>query len=809
MLSATLRPSSVTSDLLRVGRAGADHLNGVLLLAHFPVACLLASIYGDWPIALAFGAPTSALAFALTRKHPGRSSTRIVVSVAYMLYSALFIQLAHGLTELHFHVFAALALLLVYRDWRLPLIAAAAIAVHHTLFLYAQQIMPGVHVMVNAMSGTAGLYMLAVHIVFVLVESTILALMAWRLEMEAEQTQVVFKTLGELGWQGRQNASTDDVVAAQRTVVDAIRALEECSAELESAVIEQRAIDLPPSEALYGAFLNVAVQMRRAAECVESLRVEADESSDRLRESNRVLAAEIERATALTERAEAATIAKSAFLANMSHEIRTPLTAILGYAGIVKSESRNDDLLSPRLMAVDTIERAGEHLLAVINDILDLSKLESGKVVSEHLDSSVAQILCDVDSIVRARAVAKGVSLQTRVLTPIPERILTDPTRLRQILLNLAGNAVKFIEQGQVEILASVAVAGGREVLRLAVTDTGPGMTPEQAARLFQPFSQADASVTRRHGGTGLGLTISQRLAVLLGGAVHLERTAPGVGSCFAFEIPLHEVPGSIRLDTFAACIARSVTQAPLGAEAETPTLSGRILLAEDGEDNQRLIVHHLRNAGAQVTVADNGRIALDLLDAQQGSPSPFDLLITDMQMPELDGYSLARTVRERGWSIPVVALTAHAMSEDRERCIEAGCDDYATKPINRSVLIRTCHRWLSNAGMHRDVAATLPSQFEGDPEMRELIGDFLVRLDERVESMHNSWNAGELDRVLVEAHKLRGSAGGYGFPTISAAAGRLEGCLRERADHALCVIALDALTSLARAAVRHETAHA
>lgn len=828
MLRAAFGPSTVSSDPLGAGRVDADRLSGLLLLGHFPIACLLAALYGDWPLALAIGAPLSAVALAVTWLRPGMSSTRILVSVAYMLYSALFIQLGHGLTELHFHVFAAMALLLVYRDWRLPLIAATAIAVHHTLFLYAQQTMPGVHVMPDAEAGIAGWYMWSVHIVFVLVESAILASMAWRLAVEAEQTREIFKSLGELGWQGRENAPESNVADAQRSVVNAIHALEACSLELEAAVLEQRAIALPPSDALYGAFLTVDGQMRRAAQCVEMLRVEADESSERLRESNRVLAEEIDRASALTERAEAATLAKSAFLANMSHEIRTPLTAILGYADIVRSESCGEDPLSPRAIAVDTIERAGEHLLALINDILDLSKLESGKLIVEHVDASLAHVLVDVDRLMQARATAKGIALETRIVTPIPDRIRTDPTRLRQILLNLTANAVKFIEAGRIEILASVGVRDARDVLRMAVTDTGPGISHEQADRLFEPFTQADTSVTRRHGGTGLGLSISQRLAELLGGDVRLEWTGRGVGSRFTLEIPLTPVPGCGMLSSFEDCTRQRSSHLPPRGDVKAPRLSGRILLAEDGEDNQRLIAFHLRTSGADVTVAENGRIALALLDARQHTSAPFDLLVADMQMSELDGYNLARAVRERRWPIPVIALTAYAMPEDRQRCIDAGCDDYAAKPIHRLELLRTCRRWMSDTPVSENVfpidaadlgyaecdrppeeTRMLASQFEDDPMMRELISDFLRRLAVRVDALHTDWRARELDRMSVEVHRLKGAASGYGFPTIGEAASRLQSCLRDDDGGVNGSSALEALSALCQAAIRHELARA
>jgi CheY-like chemotaxis protein len=235
----------------------------------------------------------------------------------------------------------------------------------------------------------------------------------------------------------------------------------------------------------------------------------------------------------------------------------------------------------------------------------------------------------------------------------------------------------------------------GRPRLVIDVEDTGIGMTREQAERLFNAFSQADETTTRKYGGTGLGLVICRRLANLMGGDVKLQRTEPGKGSCFRVVLPLEPAPGSAmvtRLDEKTAPRAAAAPQAMV-------TLRGRILLVEDGVDNQRLISFHLRKAGAEVAVADNGKIALDMIDRAQAEGRPFDLLLTDMQMPEIDGYTLARTLRDRGNTLPIIALTAHAMAEDRGKCLAAGCDDFASKPIDRSALLAICAAWMGRTG--------------------------------------------------------------------------------------------------------------
>jgi PAS domain S-box-containing protein len=393
-------------------------------------------------------------------------------------------------------------------------------------------------------------------------------------------------------------------------------------------------------------------------------------------------------------RAEAANRAKSSFLANMSHEIRTPLTAILGYADLLREDG--DVSLAPqrRLESIDTIKNAGQHLLTVINDILDLSKIEADRMSVESLHTPLVAVLADVASLLWQRAAVKGVSLTAALATPVPQQIVSDPTRLRQILMNLAGNAVKFTESGHVTITARIIQRSDEQRLIIDVDDSGPGMTTDQAARLFAAFAQADATVSRQHGGTGLGLTISRRLARLMGGDVTLERTDVGRGSSFRLDLPLVPVEGTPMVDSLDTAHEAVAAAAP----RSLPKLNGRILLAEDGPDNQRLIAYHLKQAGATVEIAENGRIALEMLDAAAARGAPYGLLLTDIQMPEMDGYALTGVLRSRGSTLAIVALTAHAMAEDRRRCTDAGCDGYATKPIDKLKLLEVCAQWLGRA---------------------------------------------------------------------------------------------------------------
>ncbi len=535
--------------------------------------------------------------------------------------------------------------------------------------------------------------------------------------------------------------------------------------------------------------------------------------------------------------ADSASFAKSAFLANMSHEIRTPLTAILGYCDILHDEGIVERASPHRMQTIHTIRRAGHHLLTVINDVLDLSKIEAGKLQTEQIETPLPRVLVEVDSLVRPRVLGKGVELRTILQSSLPDRIISDPTRLRQILLNLVGNAAKFTEKGRIEVRTRIDRSGNESKLRVEVEDTGSGMTAEQAALLFNPFTQADASVTRKYGGTGLGLTISRRLARMMGGDVRLEYSELGKGSRFVLELPLIEIPNTSLVHDLAACSLEGQ-----GATVELAvSLSGRILLAEDGEDNQQLISFHLVKAGARVEIAENGRIALEMLESAALKGQPFDLLLSDMQMPEMDGYTLAKTLRARGHQLPIVALTAHAMAEDRQKCLDAGCNDYATKPINKTSLISTCWRWMDECSSDsipplspEELAELIParaapsvtasiadlalpagkvtpptvsaevlvSELASDPDMAPLVTKFLRNLGPKVNTLNDYVAANRLDELAKLAHQLKGAGGGYGFPTISDAAREVEQQAKADSDLEQIQIAVAELTELCQQAI-------
>ena len=424
---------------------------------------------------------------------------------------------------------------------------------------------------------------------------------------------------------------------------------------------------------------------------------------------------------------QAGNLAKSAFLANMSHEIRTPMTAILGYTELLGDPQQDEE---QRRNALQTISRNGQHLLSIVNDILVLSKIEAGKLTLEKTICSPIEVLHDVIALMQVRAESGNVTLKVACELPLPREIESDPLRLRQILINIIGNAIKFAEDGEVTVRMRYEAdhkAGGKAgdddggdqgapgdrmddrtgTVCFEITDTGIGMSDAQIAQLFTPFTQADSSSSRRFGGTGLGLTISRRLARLLGGDIAVV-SAVGRGSTFTLRIaaPRVEAHALVYNDPSLRAIVQ-LEREPVesGPEPESPVLHGRVLLVEDGPDNQHLLRHHLERAGADVTVVENGRAAVDLLLGCGGSASSsaaapdgptFDLILMDMQMPVMDGYEATRTLRANGYDRPILALTANAMTGDRDRCLAAGCDEHLAKPIDRAVLLKKCAQFMA-----------------------------------------------------------------------------------------------------------------
>ncbi|MGZ3725802.1 MAG: ATP-binding protein [Pseudobdellovibrio sp.] len=374
------------------------------------------------------------------------------------------------------------------------------------------------------------------------------------------------------------------------------------------------------------------------------------------------------------EAAEAANLAKSAFLANMSHEIRTPLGAVLGFADLVMEPNVEP---SEKANFVSAVKRNGELLSNIINDILDLSKIEAGSMKIVSREVPLFEVLTDTKTLLDLNANEKGISLNVTTDESVPETIQTDPLRLRQVLINIIGNAIKFTSKGSVDVRVTLQpVQNGKNQLAFIVKDTGTGIKTDQIGKLFTPFSQADTTSKRKFGGTGLGLVISKRFANLLGGDVVLTETTQDKGSTFTITID----PGTIR--------TTSVGSKPKTTEVHKKNLrldGINVLLAEDSPDNQALVTRLLKLAGANVEIVSDGKAAV----AKAGDMSHhYDVLLMDLQMPVMDGYEATAQLRKQGYNGKIVALTAHTLSDERERCLQSGFDEHIGKPINRDILI-------------------------------------------------------------------------------------------------------------------------
>ena len=498
--------------------------------------------------------------------------------------------------------------------------------------------------------------------------------------------------------------------------------------------------------------------------------------------------------TEATREAETANQSKSEFLANMSHEIRTPMGAILGFADMLLHKSAEE---CSQAGCVQIIQLNAFHLLELINEILDLSKVEAGQMKVERVTCDLPEMLSEIVELMRPRAAEKGLAFGVTFQGPIPHLIQTDPLRLRQILVNLLGNAVKFTQSGRIDMRVADEGAGGPKILlRVNVIDSGIGMTPDLVGRLFIPFTQGDASITRKFGGTGLGLTISRQLAKLLNGDVTVT-SQPGIGSVFTLQVDGGSSAGVEQLEGLTeATLPSTVDQ-----QADTNIrLNGRILLVEDGADNQRLLRMQLGDAGATVTSALDGRIAVDLATAQS-----FDLILMDMQMPIMDGYAATKELRLRGLTTPIIALTAYAMAEDRKKCLAAGCSNYLSKPVDEEKLLKTVNEYLGknhspatgdSAGVR--IRASFPpagtgqsakpiiashiiqSSHAGNSRIMAIIPEFVAGLPGRVSKMIDLLEHNDLPELKKIAHQLLGTCGGYGFAPVTEPARTLEQSIKE-----------------------------
>ena len=387
------------------------------------------------------------------------------------------------------------------------------------------------------------------------------------------------------------------------------------------------------------------------------------------------------------DEADSANKAKSDFLANMSHEIRNPMNAIVGFTEILRLGLEESE--ETRLNYLHTIHASGTHLVELINDILDFSKIEAGKLELEILPCSPFQLMNEVCNVLRMKAEEQSINLLLNVKGLIPESVEADATRLRQILMNLVGNAIKFTTDGEVRITAEMVTEEDRPRLQFSVSDTGIGMTPEQRGRLFQEFMQADSSVTRRFGGTGLGLAISKRLTEAMGGIIDVT-SEPGQGSTFRFTIEPGDLSKTKLVDYQTLCEQYRSQTLSRNDGLKTWFKPAKVLVTDDTPTNRQLVQVVLRKAGLDVYEAENGAVAVEMAAHQE-----FDLILMDMQMPVMDGFTAVRTLREAGHRLPIIAFTANVMEQDRQRFFSAGCDGFLSKPVNLDFMLSTIAEWL------------------------------------------------------------------------------------------------------------------
>ena len=769
-------------------------------------------------MALLMGGATASLPVLLAGTIPGAVLTRHVIALAQVILSSLLIHISGGRIETHFHIFGSLAFLAAYRDWR--------VLIPPTLFVAADHLIRGVW-WPDSVFGIAvsDHWRWVEHAAWVLFEDAFLLVIIRQSRVEMFEVAMRTAELERSHAEIRDQAERLENEHRTKTLIiegalDAVVQMDQAGKIIGWNGQAERTFGWSAAEAIGAPLAGLMIPQRYRAAHTAGVEAFARTGTggainrrlelEGLRKTGEVFPLELaitpigrsgeatfcafvrditDRRQAEDElrrardHAEAASAAKSQFLANVSHEIRTPLNGILGFIDLLLRKS------GPAREAVQqeylgTIKDCSEHLLALINDILDLSKIESGRVELHPVRCSPHAVIAAVVSVLRVKAREKGIALDYRWEGAIPEAIVTDPGRLRQLLINLVGNAVKFTLEGGVWIEARYSSVEVPSRLTFTIRDSGVGIPPDKLEAIFDPFVQVDNSLTRHFEGTGLGLPIARRIARGLRGDVTVASTV-GVGSIFSVTVEAPLADGSGWHDGISSDMVATTDD---GSAENAPDLRGKnVLVVEDGETNRELLREFLGEAGVIVETAEDGALGVD-----RASRQSFDAILMDMQMPVMDGYTATRRLRQRGIHTPIIALTAHAMQGDADKCLDAGCSDYLSKPIRAEELIRKLQSVLpqptapgtetskvvrNELARREPLRSTLPVH---NPRFQAIVARFVERLDERLIELDQALVERQFQRITELAHWLKGTGGTAGFEEFTEPAMELEARARQ-----------------------------